>query len=380
MTKGETLKVVNVCIQDFAAGAYGLSHALNKMPGVESVAIRTSNNYINYPAMAEARMYGPEGCKRIIESADAVVFHSAVRPFFTAYKLDPEVMKKKRLFLYLHGSECRNYGQQLLTDAFDCLGNFQALLSTPDLLSMVPDGSWMPVARDFNQIRRLYGKDLADLRALKAFDADIKKVLLTHAPTNEATKGSPVFYSVITEMLDNLTNIEFQAVQAQPWDSCLRILAKTNILYDQWRLGAYGMVAVEASIFGAAIFCCLDPKVAEFMAKESGLPQPFIQWQNIDELRTQSYMLAQDTKLQQRFGKMALQYCKKMHDDPNVARRFLALLKGNAPTSPPKFVGPPVGQPPAPAAEASPTPSPTNPAPSGATPNVGGPDQERAPA
>ena len=102
------LKVLNLSVGDHAGAGYALSHALNKHGDVQSISLRTSNNWLNYPAMGEARVYGKEGCKKLIEAADVVIFHSAVRPFFDAFGLDREVMKTKKKFLYFHGSECRN--------------------------------------------------------------------------------------------------------------------------------------------------------------------------------------------------------------------------------------------------------------------------------
>jgi hypothetical protein len=87
------------------------------------------------------------------------------------------------------------------------------------------------------------------------------------------------------------------------------------------------MVAVEASIFNAAVFCKLKADVATFLEKEAGLKQPFIQWLDEDELRTQSFMLAQDTKLQQEFGAKTYEFCNRLHDDVNVATRFMRILE-----------------------------------------------------
>lgn len=321
------LRVVNVCISDSGAGAYSLSHALNKLPGISSVSLRTSNSWVNYPAMAEARNYGKEGCKRLIEESDVVVFHSVVRPFFDAFGLDQAIMKDKKKFLYFHGSECRNYGPALLKDGNELMGNFQVLLSSPDLIPRVPEGYWLPVARDFQESRRRYGMSPRDQYALEQWKALIKKTVIAHAPTNMELKGSPVFYKVITELIETLTNVEFLSIKDVPWDTCMRMLSGVDILYDQFVLGGYGMVSVEAAIFGAAVFCNLHPDVCAVMEKESGLRQPFIQWQNEDELRTQSFMLAQEPKLQRKFGDLARAYCQKMHDDLNVARRFMKIVE-----------------------------------------------------
>ncbi len=323
------LKVLNLSTQDMAGAGYSLSHALNKLGDVQSINLRTSNNYLNYPTMAEARFYGKEGCKKIVEDADVVVFHTAVRPFFDAFGLDREKMREKNKFVYFHGSELRNYGEQILKDAKDVLGDFQILVSTPDLLGYVPkeNSHWLPVARDFQAIKTIYGENALDQAALKGWAELKRKTVLGHAPTNLQLKGSALFYEIITEVNETLEDVDFQGIRDLPWDSCLRLLRNVNILYDQNVIGSYGMIAVEASIFEAAVFCKLKPDVSAFIEKEAGLKQPFIQWIDKDELRTQSFIIAQDKQLQQEFGKKTYEFCHRLHDDINVASRFMRILE-----------------------------------------------------
>ncbi|MDD5263870.1 MAG: hypothetical protein PHU43_03440 [Candidatus Bipolaricaulis sp.] len=323
------LKVLNLSTQDMAGAGYCLSHALNKLGDVQSINLRTSNNYINYPSMTEARFYGKDGCKKIVEDADVVIFHSAVRPFFDAFQLDKEKLKAKRKFVYFHGSDCRNYGEQTIKDAKEVMGDFEILVSTPDLLASVPkeNSHWMPVARDFQAIKTKYGDNPLDMAALNGWAELKRRTVLGHAPTNLQLKGSAIFYKIITEVLETLDDVEFQSIKDLPWDSCLRLLRTVNVLYDQHVIGSYGMVAVEASIFGAAVFCKLKPDVATFIEREAGIKQPFIQWLDEDELRTQSYMIAQDPKLQQEFGVKTEEFCHRLHDDINVASRFMRILE-----------------------------------------------------
>jgi hypothetical protein len=323
------LKVLNLSTHDMAGAGYCLSHALNKLPDVRSINLRTSNNYINYPSMAEARHYGKDGCKKIVEDADVVVFHSAVRPFFDAFMLDKDKLKDKRKLVYLHGSELRNFGEQILKDATDVMGDFEILVSTPDLLTLVPKEKsyWLPVARDFQAIKAKYGENRLDQAALKGWAELKRRTVLGHAPTNQQLKGSATFYKVITEVIETLDDVEFQSIKDLPWDSCLRLLKNVNVLYDQHIIGSYGMVAVEASIFDAAVFCKLKPDVAAFLEQESGLKQPFIQWIDEDELRTQSFILAQNPEAQKEFAAKTYEFCNKLHDDFNVASRFMRILE-----------------------------------------------------
>jgi len=320
------LRVLNLCIQDPAGAAYALSHALNKF-GHQSINIRANDNYIHYPTISALRMYEAEGVRRIAEKADVVVFHQAVQPFISAIGLDPKKIRKK--IVYFHGSECRNMGSQIVEQAEDLLGDFQVLVSTPDLLKLVDDAVWMPVCRSFAEIQGKYSNSKRDEAALAAFAEPQSKVILTHAPTNIEIKGSNLFYRVITAVVKDAPWVEFQPIQNTPWDACLRMIASSDVMFDSCILGIYGLVAVEAAIFRLPVVCRIDPFVADVMEKESGLRQPFIQWPDEDSLRTQTLMMCDPEhgpRIRAKLGNLAYRYCKKMHDDKPIAERFLRIV------------------------------------------------------
>lgn len=333
------MKILNLCFADSAGAAYTLSHALNKLDGISSINLRANNNYINYPSIAEIRNYNEASCRGMVYESDIIVFHTAIKPFYTALHLDKKEMKDKKKLLYFHGSDARAFGGQILKQADELMKDYDVLVSTPDLKEIVPQAHWMPVCRSFSEIRRTYGLCNQDVKALKKFKAAKRKVVLGHAPTSQQRKGSEIFYKVITEMVEAFPNAEYQSMQNMPWDSCLRAMANLTIYYDQCVIGSYGMAAVEASIFKSAVFCLLRPDVIEIMEKESGLRNPFIQFGDVerskeegkllpdlDVLRNQSYMLIDNQRLQRKFGKMAYDYCKKMHDEKPVVKRFLKIV------------------------------------------------------
>jgi len=333
------VKVLNLCFADSAGAAYTLSHALNKQDDISSINLRANNNYLNYPSIAEIRNYNEASCRGMIYEADVLVFHTAVKPFYTALHLDTKRLKDKKKLLYFHGSDARAFGTQILKQADDLMKDYKVLVSTPDLLTIMPDAEWMPVARSFREIRGTYGLCRQDAHALRQFKAAKHKIVLGHAPTSKARKGSEVFYKIITEMVEAFPDAEYQGMQNMPWDSCLRAMANVTIYYDQLVIGAYGCAAVEASIFKAAVFCLLRPDVIAMMEQESGLRNPFIQFgdasrskeegkllPDVDALRTQSYMLIDNPRLQRKFGRLAYEYAKRMHDEKPVTKRFLSIV------------------------------------------------------
>jgi hypothetical protein len=321
------LKILNLCIQDPAGAAYALSHALNKY-GHQAVSIRANDNYIHYPTISTLRMYEAEGVRNIAEKADVVVFHQAVQPFLTAIGINPKKLKKK--LVYFHGSECRAMGRQILEQAQDLLGDVGFLVSTPDLLEIVPEAEWMPVCRSFGEIQSKYAYSKRDQAALESFSEPKRKVILTQASTKIEAKGTPTFYRAITEVVKDASWVEYQPIQNMPWDACLRMIAQSNVMFDSALTGSYGMVSVEASIFRLPSFCRISPNVADLMEKESGCGQPFIQWPDEDGLRTQIFMLCDPTHgpgIRDRFGGLSYKYCKAMHDDMPIVKRFERIVR-----------------------------------------------------
>ena len=323
------MKIMNLSFADSAGAAYTLAHALNKEPNIQAINLRANNNYIDYPTISEMRYYSEEAAREMVYGSDVLVLHTAVQPFFTGLHLDKNRIKGKRVLLYFHGSDARTYGKAIIKQADDLLGTggYEVLVSTPDLLELLPQAQWMPVARSFTETRMRYGLDNRDARALAAFKGGIKKTIVSHAPTSQERKGSALFYMVITEMIQAFPQVEYQVIQQMTWDQAQRAMSRVSIFFDQHLLGAYGLAGVEASIFKAAVFCKLKPSVIEAMEKQTGQKNPFIQWDTDDELRQQAFTLVTDKKLRDKFGQMAYDYSKAVHDEAPVAAKFLKIVE-----------------------------------------------------
>lgn len=321
------MKILNLSVEDMAGAGYCLSHALNKTGKHQSVALRMANNYINYPTMCDAKYYNKEAIQKIIQSADVLVFHTAILPYMSAFNLTAEGLTTKKCLLYFHGTDCRHYGKTIVKQAQEHLCDFEILVSTPDLLEYMPEAVWMPVARSFTEIKDKYTLQPSDLKALKALKAEQIKVTVGHAPTNTERKGSDLFLKIITELIQADPLNEYQVIQNMSWDSCLRALSNVDIYFDQHIVGAYGLASVEAAIFKAAVFCKLSSNVLDIMKAETGMCNPFIQWETEDELRERSFLLVKDAKSRERFGKIAFDYCKAVHDEQPVAERFIKIVE-----------------------------------------------------
>lgn len=325
------MKILNLSVEDMAGAGYTLSHAINKtQQGKHSaVAMTMVKNYINYPTMAYGKNYTAEEIKRVIDSADTIVFHTAILPYISAFQLTKEKLKDKKCLLYFHGSDCRQYGKAIVEQAKEHLPNFDILVSTPDLLSYIPEAAWMPVARSFTELSERYQKKTAaDKAAMEALNVAQSRVNLCHAPTNTVKKGSDLFYKIITELVQASPTVDYIPIQNMSWDSCLGELSRADIYFDQHIIGAYGLASVEASIFKAATFCKLNTTVQDILKSQTGACAPFVTWETEQELRDAATALVQDKALRQKVGESCYKFSKAVHDEKPVADRFIKLVEG----------------------------------------------------
>lgn len=319
------MRIISISFADSAGAAYTLSHALNKH-GHKAINLRSNNNYINYPTIANMADFDRSGARKLIEKSDVVIFHTTIQPFFSALEMTPELLKDKKKLLYFHGSDLRNYGPDILKQADKYLMDYEVLVSTPDLLRNVPDGHWMPVCRSFSEISKQFMPSKRDKTAFNAFGSPRTRLVLSHAPTSTDKKGTSVFNRCITRVLEVYEHARYVDIQNVPWDSCLRTMGQSDIFFDQCKLGAYGMAAVEASIFKIPVFCLLDDGVLEIMELESEIKNPFIQWTSEDMLAERIISLLANKNVRKELGTRAYEYCKKMHDEKPIVQRLIKII------------------------------------------------------
>jgi len=269
----------------------------------------------------------------MVYKADIVIFHSAVRPFFSALGIDSHKLENKKKLLYFHGSDLRSVGKELVAQANELLDNPQFLVSTPDLLLYdVKGAKWLPVTRSFSEIRRRHGLCNQDTKAKESFGVPKKKVVLAHAPTGEGKKGSALFYKVITTINKENPNATYLTIRNQTWFRCLRLLSNVDLYFDQNTpfICGYGMSSVEASIFKTPCFTRMFPEVIQLIKQKTGFDSPFITFTGEEDLLAKVLKLMEDSSLRRMFGNLTYKYCKAVHDEKPVVKRFLKIVEDMA--------------------------------------------------
>jgi hypothetical protein len=284
--------------------------------------------------------------REMVYNSDVVVFLGAMEPFYEALKLQKKNMKDKKKILLCMGSEWRLGRDQLVKQADKLLENYKVALGGADMFLPVDfthpetgkpvhfdaadegEIEYLPVVRSFDEIQEQYGLCKADEVALENFNVPKRKVIFTHAPTSEWSKGSHIFYRAATRAQQSCPNMVFTTVRQQTWIATLGILSRSDVLFDQAPPfpTAYGALSVEAGIFRLPSFSQVAPECREFIKRHTGLKTPFIVFSDEEDLYRKVVMVASDEKLRREFGELNYQYCRQLHDEKPVVDRFMKIV------------------------------------------------------
>jgi hypothetical protein len=199
----------------------------------------------------KAELWDDDAVRQSYQWADSVVVHN--EPLIVT-----NIGSGKPLTVHHHGSRFRTNPEQMWRQGEEV--GARQVVSTVDLLLSVPRGKsaeWMPQVCDIERP-----------------DSDRRPnapILITHAPTNKQTKGTR---HVIRASRELRTEAAFDIIMRQPWWSCLRRKARSDIFVDQLNLG-YGNNAIEAWMVGLPVLASAPGPIIERMLDEFGGDLPF---------------------------------------------------------------------------------------------------------
>ncbi|MCZ2356166.1 MAG: hypothetical protein LC115_05665 [Bacteroidia bacterium] len=133
------------------------------------------------------------------------------------------------------------------------------IVSTPDLLQIIPDAIYIPVFIDIENFQKI-----ADYK----FDKKLPLKIL-HSPSNKSIKGSTYIIDQLMP-LKEMNGIQVEVViPKKTFDDCnkyyvlsryelINEMKKSHFLIDQLSIGWYGLQSIEALILGNVVFCYIE--------------------------------------------------------------------------------------------------------------------------
>lgn len=187
-----------------------------------------------------------------------------------------------------------------------------AFVSTPDLLAVVPEASWLPVVVDSSvwaTDRPVLGGDLP---------------IVLHAPSKAGLKGTQQIGAAARALHDEGL-IDYREVTGISASSMPQQYAEADIVLDQFLLGSYGVAACEAMAAGRIVIGHLSDSVRHMVKEQTGYEVPIVQ-SRADELEE---VLREIIRNRSRFAEHAAlgpKFVDNVHDgarSSEVLRSFL---------------------------------------------------------
>lgn len=137
-------------------------------------------------------------------------------------------------------------------------------VSTPDLLLDVPWARWCPVVVDAARFA-------TDSPVLATEHARI-----VHSSSSAVQKGSHHIEPALRPLID-AGKVDLSLVSGVKSERIPSILARADIVLDQFRAGSYGVAACEAMAAGRVVVGHVLPFVRDHIETEIGLPLPIVE-------------------------------------------------------------------------------------------------------
>jgi glycosyltransferase involved in cell wall biosynthesis len=138
-------------------------------------------------------------------------------------------------------------------------------VSTPDLLLDLPNAQWCPVVVDIEKWSKLSETSRRP-----------GPIRVVHAPSVKKMKGTHLIEPVLNK-LHQQGIIEYRELRGVPSQEMPEAISWADVVLDQFRLGSYGVAAVEAMAAHKVVIGHIIPEVRELIQGHTGLELPIIE-------------------------------------------------------------------------------------------------------
>lgn len=172
-------------------------------------------------------------------------------------------------------------------------------VSTPDLLLDVPYARWCPVVVDGARWR-------------VESEPENRRPLVVHVPSKSAIKGTALIERPI-RALEGEGVLDYRTVSGVAASMMPDLYRSADIVLDQFRLGSYGVAAVEAMAAGRVVVGHVLDSVRSAVSEATGMTVPIVEAtpDTVDDVVRE---LAADPERRARIGRDGVAFAAAVHD------------------------------------------------------------------
>jgi hypothetical protein len=253
--------------------------------------------------------------ERLLRQADVFHFHMtadenlALGPF-----LPRDFLAGKKIVHHHHGHPDYRSNPQKYLDKYERLNRRNILVSTPDLLKLLPVAVWQP-----NLV------PIGDPLLLPAGDKPRDRLLVAHSPTRKDLKNTDDLLAAAAALREGAPGrlpVELDLIDDVPNAECLARKRRCHVLFDHMQ-GYYGVSSLEGLSQGLAVIAGLDEWNRARVAEFAGTTElPWITARDRAELAARLAKLASDLDACLAAGRKGRLFMERCWSDARVAGRL----------------------------------------------------------
>lgn len=246
------MRILMITINDPAGTAIEFTKAINTYT---EHSCRLITKEIRYNFMFEKDLHLPwldetgwAEVEELLKISDVFHFHMTADEDIELGPFRPrDFMKGKRILHHHHGHPDYRGNPDKYRQKYRERGRKNILVSTPDLLQLLPEATWQP------NLVPVY----APLYKPQP-DKKNRPIIVSHSPTRKDLKNTAEFLEAIDKVITDVpVPVELRLIENTPHKECLRLKRESHILFDHLQ-GYYGVASLEALSQGVCVVAGLD--------------------------------------------------------------------------------------------------------------------------
>jgi len=322
------VNILMIAVNGPAGTAVGLADALNRLTGhrcrVATLETRYNHGWrkdLHVPDLDEAGLAELEAALR---TADLFHFHmTADEHLHLGPFLPADFLRGKLVVHHHHGHPDFRANPGKYRARYAERGRRNLLVSTPDLLRLLPGARWQP-----NPVPE---KDPA-YRPVEPRPAG--RPLVAHAPTRKELKNTDDLLAVMAGLRAAGLDLGLELIDDAPHAECLRRKARCHMVFDHMQ-GYYGMSSLESLAQGVPVVAGLDDWCAGHMREFADCGRlPWIVARDRAALAAALARLARDPEAREAAGLASRRFMEQSWSEEHVVARLEEFYAGLRPDAP----------------------------------------------
>jgi hypothetical protein len=229
-----------------------------------------------------------------------------------------DYVRGKRILHHHHGHPDYLINAKSYNEKYRQL-NRKVIVSTPDLLRLAENATWMPNLVPLN-----------DTQFLPRYDSSLPQdvIKICQSPTRKFHKHTAEFKAVLTQLQKKyFAHIRPVIIEKISYMACLRIKRECHIVFDHMR-GWFGIASLESLSQGKPVIAGLDDWNIQCIKDFTGANElPWVIARNQGELEARLTSLIEDENLRDQIGRSSRAFLEKHWNEQKVIKRLFGIYE-----------------------------------------------------